>query len=461
MTKHVWLVTALVLTGVPVVTGQEQKAPPTAQELLQLIDAQQALIDEQRLRIDALQRQLEEVRALVSSTGGGAAVDAQKAAPPESDPGRQYPELPPDLITTGDFPGSIKIPGSDAAFRLGGMVRVNWVTTLDPLLVDDRFITEDIPVDVVGAPVGGRVDVMAIPSRFNLDVRTPTGVGYMRAFLEADFAGSGNTLRLRHAYGQWRRLLFGQTWSTFSDPEAVPDGIDFEGLNAIIHFRQPQVRWTWAPAARVRVAFALENPDAEITDATAANQRPDFVGRFRWEAKGGGHIQTAALFRRLRGFPSNAPADLVGANAWGVNVTGRLPSSPSSERDAVLFQFNRGDGIGHYVTDLNAAGGQDGVFDATSNTVRVLPAFSGYVSYEHWWSARLHSAFTGAFVNVANLEIQPGTAFHVTRRYSGNLIWSPIKRLELVGEFLYGTRINQNQNRLSAAQMQFGSTFRF
>jgi hypothetical protein len=29
-------------------------------------------------------------------------------------------------------------------------------------------------------------------NRVNLDFRTPTGVGYMRAFLEADFAGSGN-----------------------------------------------------------------------------------------------------------------------------------------------------------------------------------------------------------------------------------------------------------------------------
>ncbi len=37
--------------------------------------------------------------------------------------------------------------------------------------------------------------------------------------------------------------MIGQTWSTFADPEAEPDGIDFEGLNAIA-FRQPQMRYT-------------------------------------------------------------------------------------------------------------------------------------------------------------------------------------------------------------------------
>jgi hypothetical protein len=31
---------------------------------------------------------------------------------------------------------------------------------------------------------------MAIPSRFNLDFRTPTAAGYVRAFVETDFGGS-------------------------------------------------------------------------------------------------------------------------------------------------------------------------------------------------------------------------------------------------------------------------------
>jgi hypothetical protein len=45
------------------------------------------------------------------------------------------------------------------------------------------------------------VNVIASPSRFNFDLRTPTGGSYMRAFIEGDFAGASNSLRLRHAYG--------------------------------------------------------------------------------------------------------------------------------------------------------------------------------------------------------------------------------------------------------------------
>ena len=122
----------------------------------------------------------------------------------------------------------------------------------------------------------------------------------MRAFIEGDFDGSKTTLRLRHAYGQWRRFIFGQTWSTFADPEAEPPGIDFEGLNAIVRFRQPQVRWSLPLSSRIRLALALEDPTPEITNATGINQVPDFVARVRWDPARGGHLQFATLGRQLR-----------------------------------------------------------------------------------------------------------------------------------------------------------------
>jgi len=422
------------------------------------VERQQQLIDDLARRIEQLQRQLDELRAQVERPRE----TPQAVAPTQvEEPKAEKPDIPADAVTFGEFPGSFKIPGTDAAVKIGGLVRVNWVSTLDPLLVTDKFVTAAIPVDVTGAPVGARVDVMAIPSRFNLDFRTPTGAGYVRAFIEADFSGSGNTFSLRHAYGQWRRLLFGQTWSTFADPEAIPDGIDFEGLNAAVHFRQPQVRWTWRAGPRFRVALALENADTELTGLTAANDNPDFVSRLRWQPDRGGHLQVAALVRQLRGFPSNAPADLVTARGWGVQFSGDVPVPLLDARDQLLFQVKRGDGIGHYINDLNAEGGQDGVFDAAANVIRVLSARAGYVSYEHWWSEVLHSATTVGLVGVTTLDIQPPSAYRLTQRYSSNMIWSPIPRLELVAEFLYGVRVNADQHRLRARQIQIGSTFRF
>jgi len=86
---------------------------------------------------------------------------------------------------------------------------------------------------------------------------------------------------------------------------------------------------------------------------------------------------------------------------------------------------------------------------------------AGYVGYQHWWSKSLRSTATFGWVYVDNLDIQPGGALHQTIRYSINLSWSPIPRLDLVGEFLSGQRFNKNGEKGTASQWQFGTRFRF
>jgi hypothetical protein len=284
-------------------------------------------------------------------------------------------------------------------------VRTTGVATFGALGTEDRFVTSSIPV--AGSEEAGkepRFVLTAIPSRFNLDLRTPTGVGAMRAFIEGDFAGDGRAFRLRHAYGQWKGLLIGQTWSTFADPEAEPDGIDFEGLNAIALFRQPLVRFTKPLGARYSLAAAVENPAPDITNARGVSQVPDIVVR-------------------------------VSAYA--------------------------GSGIGRYVTDLGTLGGQDAYFDPGTNTIDALPVFAWYLGYERRWDARLRSTFTYGTVIVDNIEAQPGDAFHMTNRWSLNLTWSPIPRVDLVGEFLFGNRSNKDGQKGASSQFQLGTNFRF
>ena len=95
-----------------------------------------------------------------------------------------------------------------------------------------------------------------------------------------------------------------------------------------------------------------------------------------------------------------------------------------------------------------------------AHALRPLDVFSGYVGYEHWWTERLRSAFSFGIVGVDNLDIQPDDALHLTRRSTINFIWSPIPRLDLVTEFLWGAG-EQGRPAGFAAQTQIGSTFRF
>ncbi len=153
----------------------------------------------------------------------------------------------------------------------------------------------------------------ASASRLETDFRTPTPFGQLRAFVSGDFAGSNRTYRLRHAFGQWRGVLIGQTWSAFSDPEAEPDGLDFEGLNAISLFRQPGIRWTKPLNDRTEFAIALENPAPDITGASGVNQIPDLIARVRFNAWRGPLGPPHPVWRR-RSYAAGA-ADA--ADPWG------------------------------------------------------------------------------------------------------------------------------------------------
>jgi hypothetical protein len=392
-------------------------------------------------------------------------------------------DLPSDVVSAGDFPGSMRVPGTDVAMKVAGLVRATAVNTFGPLGTEDRFVTSSIPV--AGSPEAGkepRFVLTAIPSRVNLDVRTPTGVGAMRAFVEGDFAGDGRVFRLRHAYGQWKSLVIGQTWSTFADPEAEPDGIDFEGLNAIALFRQPLVRWTKPLGERFSFAAAAENPAPDITSARGVSQVPDLVVRVRWQPEAGrqqgplgikgpfarmnvfrkdAHVNLALLLRQIRGEPLDQPNTTLATAGFGVGLSGRLTAPWQADKGQGTFSAYAGSGIGRYITDLGTLGGQDAYYDPETNTVDALPVFAWYLGSERRWDAKLRSTFTYGTVVVDNIAAQPGNAFHMTNRWSLNLTWSPIPRVDLVSEFLFGNRTDKDGQKGSSSQLQLGTHLRF
>jgi len=342
------------------------------------------------------------------------------------------------------------------------------VHTLQALGTDDKFVTSSIPVGQQVAGEESRTVYTPRPSRLNFDFRKPSSRGStIRTFIEADFAGSGNTMRLRHAFIQGPRLVVGQTWSTFSDPEAEPLGIDFEGLNAISLFRQPQIRYTHPLRKRLHLVLALENPAPSLTGAKGVNFTPDAVVRLRWKPPSrevgvfnAEHVQAAFLFRQLRGELSDQPDHTLATGGFGSNVSGVLVPVWDSD-DRLKFAVNAGWGIGRYITDLDTLGGQDAIYDPLSGTLRAPRVLSGYFGYERLWRRRFTSAFTYGIVDVTPMDFQPADTLKRTQRTTINLTWTIVPEADIVLEYLAGTRVNKDNKRGTSSQLQAGWTYRF
>jgi hypothetical protein len=449
---------------------EEQRAQLQAQK--SVADTQSAAITAQQLQLRKLEQQLDEMRTRLDELSKQSGLPEMKLELEErlkkvEASTQKAPELPPDIVSAGDFPGSIRIPGSDAAIKIGGRIRTSVVLTLDPLGTDDRFLTNSIPVgSVVASGADQRTNISARASKLNFEFRTPGGKEEVRAFFEGDFAGAANAFRLRHAYAQYRGVIAGQTWSTFSDPAADHLDLDFEGVSSENQIRQPLLRYWWSPKPGRRLAAAIETPAVSITGGQGVNLFPDAILRFFESTPNSGHVQVAAVLRQIRAQTTNG--DVSFAWAGGGSASGVVPFRVKDLTDRVIFQVNAGTGIARYINDLNSLGGQDAVVDTVTGEMKPLPAVGWYVAFEHVWKqwpamqqVNLRSSLLWSFVVVDNLDFQPPDAYYRTNRFSANAIFSPSGRVDLGIEYLYGIRQNKDGNSGRANQLQAVALIRF
>ena len=458
---------AVVDSATQLISVEEFRALEAAlADLSSQLAAQQELIASQQKEIEGQRKLLQSVQTQVGLSAEGQMVDgpADDVAPAQQSKTLDefVTEQPESTKYSDDFFGSIPIPGTEAAVKIGGFAKMSMVATFDPLGSDDRFITGSIPVGVPGSVVGvNEVAVSARQSRLGFEFRDSTDYGRLRAFVEGDFAGSGNTFRLRHAYGQFRHILAGKTWSTMVDNRATPEEIDFEGINGRIQVRQPQVRYFPSFGRNLDLMVGLEDPAPDVTDGRGVSQYPDIVASVRRNWADRWHSTTSLLVRQIEAEWNPDPSVSDSKFGWGVSISGRVGLEIWDEKDNFLFQFNYGDGMGRYVNDLGEVGGQDAVFNPQTGELETLEVFSGYVAYQHWWQEKLRSTMTYSWVDVDNLDFQSNSDYANTDRAIINLLWSPVDPIDVGGELLWGRRKNKDGASATARQIQFSARYRF
>jgi hypothetical protein len=99
----------------------------------------------------------------------------------------------------------------------------------------------------------------------------------------------------------------------------------------------------------------------------------------------------------------------------------------------------------------------DRVVSATNSTTRDPLAYFGAKGQ----LKNLRSSLVYGYTSISNFEFQPDDAYAETQRASFNLIWSPIERLDIGAEYLWGLRKNKDGRSGTASQLQIVVTFNF
>lgn len=365
-------------------------------------------------------------------------------------------------LTDESFMGSWPMFGTDLRMKIGGYVKADFVADFNGTLDNAQFLMSTIPVE--GQPEygnAGYVNFFAKETRFNIDVRRiEKGKVPLKLFIEGDFFNDETRFRLRHAYMVVGDFIIGQTWTTLSFLEAMPNMIDFAAGDALYGGRTVQVRYQ--KKVRDKLLFAagleqlsflgIENPDTLTGQAT--RKLPLLAIRFDYSWNTGilflgGSIAQLAWDGGALGSSQNA-LQLNGAIA--------LRQYYGNKRGYLTCGMSYGLGAGE---NIIAFAGSDANAVLSTTGLKTIPALSASAGLNFKWTEQWVSNIHYAY---GWLETPPEReAFALKRGGIGhvNLMFSPIDRISTGLEFMWGAQRTTNDAFGRASRVQFMTKFSF
>lgn len=391
--------------------------------------------------------------AVVTPTSTLETAKAEEYRPPSALAGVSTP-LPEGYVRLGDS---------------GNLLKVDLVAQLDAMAdntymgAQDLFVPSSIPVR--GAPyygTGWRSNMSAKQSVFRMDFQRDTDYGTLKVVYKNNFFGSGTgdmPYNLQYFYGELDNdrfiLLAGYNISAFTDIDAFPNTLDYEGPNSFTFKYGPQIRFS--PIlykygdGLLTLPLSLEKPNADIAVIDGFNtysRRPDLVAGLRWETPSW-HIQWANLWRDLR--VESATDHSRGTDGYATQLSG---STKVFQYDSVQGWASTGRGYANFLQDISGLG-----LDAAINPygdLKAIKARGWGGGYTHGWTSTLSSSLSYGYLRISpqsNLLLDD-TLPKSTKFASLNLAWQFSERAMLGVEYLWGQNIDLTDARGQGQRIQ-------
>ena len=389
------------------------------------------------------------------------------SGPPPADTSRA------GTVTGGATAGSFRLPGSDTSIAFGGYVKLDAIYSDRSVGVANQgnqlLLPSLIPVGPTAADHDrSQTTIHARQSRVFVKTATPTPLGDLSTYVEGDFFGAdgnetfsnSNGFRIRHAFATLGPLSAGQSWSNFMNEAALPETLDFGGPVGQLFVRQAQLRWTGSTALG-KTSFSIENPESLFAvPGTATLLRadrdrwPDITARLQ-RTIGGGSYAAQLIARNVR-FDAATPI-ATNDSRWGgaMAVTGIVPTRIGS--DDVRFELEAGNAIGRYAGLGFLADGYVG----DDHRVRLAPTIGGYVAYRHLWTPQLRSSLVLSALGANEPAGTFGGIDRSTRSEHLNLIWTPVRDVNLGVELINARRATEDDRSGSLSRVQLSAQYGF
>jgi DcaP outer membrane protein len=324
----------------------------------------------------------------------------------------------------------------------------------------------------------GRFYLSVRQSRLGVKGEMPTAQGPVKGQFEFDMFGVGGdagktTIRLRHAWGQFKQIGAGQTNSQFMDVDVFPNVLDYWGPNGMLFFRNVQVFWEPFNDGSSNARIAIEAPGAsgdagvlsdrvELQNVKPRFPSPDFTGHYRLGGKKWGYVQLGGALRKIA-YDDLLPNDKFDLNGsvwgWGISISSNLKLGAD---DTLRLQLVEGAGVENYFNDAPVdVAIKSNPGNAVTPVVGEALHDLGIVIYlDHNWNSMYSSAIGYSRVNITNSDGQAANAYKNGDYISGNLLVTPAKNVMMGGEFQYAHREN-NSDGFAVSDYRLQFTFKY
>jgi hypothetical protein len=301
---------------------------------------------------------------------------------------------------------------------------------------DANYIIEGADSDFndVAKTTGSTKDKLratAKTTRLGLDFKTKVEGADVGGKVEMDFAGSNDTVRLRHAYLTYNNWLFGQTTSNFLSNHA-PFMIDFSTNVGGGTARLPQVRYGFNLAPETQLFIAAEKGDSS-GDGIKYSVPVLTAKLAQGFADGKGNASARALVEYYKSDvvdKKKAGWGLAGGVTYQVIDPLKLTADVSYVKGENKLLYGTGATDAYEINPVNDKIAQNEIWAVqTGATYSILPNLKSTIGYGALFAdkdsdyAKLNTA--------ANKNVQQAWI---------NVVYSPVKPIEFGLEYVNGER---------------------
>lgn len=292
------------------------------------------------------------------------------------------------------------------------------------------------------------------------------------AYINMNFSGDNYSTYIEDAYVTYGGLLLGRTTSLFTDAAAIPPTIDSEGPNGLTYKTNTVINYnsSWGERKRFSTGIGLEMPSTDFTVSNEQNITNQYIPdipsyiQYAWGKNNSSHIRLSSLIRNVNYYNNIQEKENI-ISTYACQLSGLINIK---EKLIFYYQLTYGTGITTYIQDVSGLKldflpkNIEDHDDKDLGKLEHVKSMAFYAGMQYNFNPRTFMSCTFSQVDIDVPDNYDDTALYKQGYYlATNFFWYAMPNVQLGAEYLYGKRVDQNNEYGQANRLQVMLQYNF